>query len=127
MLHMDIIKERLSREFDMETIFTTPTVIYIVKTKNAKIEEIKTGSNVVTLVKSGLYVHILSNFTGRLSPEDEEFIATHGDDQIAEHFKETLRYWLLVRSGADMIDKGNIEKIYEPMASVEIVGPKDYS
>lgn len=127
MLHMDIIKERLSREFDMETIFTTPTVIYIVKTKNAKIEEIKTGSNVITLVKSGLYLHILSNFTGKISPEDEEFIATYGDDQIAEHFKEILRYWLLVRSGADMVDKWNIEKIYEPMASVEIVGPKDYS
>ena len=33
MLHMDIIKERLSREYDVETLFTTPTVSYLVKAK----------------------------------------------------------------------------------------------
>ena len=33
MLHMDIVKERLSREFGIETIFTTPNVVYIVKMK----------------------------------------------------------------------------------------------
>lgn len=33
MLHMDIIKERLSREYDVETLFTTPTVAYILKAK----------------------------------------------------------------------------------------------
>ena len=31
MLHMDIIKERLFREFGIETIFTTQTVVYITK------------------------------------------------------------------------------------------------
>lgn len=33
MLHMDIIKERLSREYGIETLFTTPTVAYLVKAK----------------------------------------------------------------------------------------------
>lgn len=32
MLHMDIIKERLFREYQMDTIFTTPTVTYLVQT-----------------------------------------------------------------------------------------------
>ncbi|MEI8252837.1 MAG: hypothetical protein WCG25_03695 [bacterium] len=41
MLHMDIIKERLSREYNMETIFTIPTVVYLVKSKLLTIPQIK--------------------------------------------------------------------------------------
>lgn len=41
-LHMDIVSERLRREFKMETIFTLPTVTYIVKAKQFKtIEKIE--------------------------------------------------------------------------------------
>jgi translation elongation factor EF-4 len=39
---MDIIKERLSREFDIETIFTIPNVIYLVKLKDLTLEKIRT-------------------------------------------------------------------------------------
>lgn len=42
MLHMDIIKERLSREQDSETIFTIPNVAYIIKCKILSHEKIKT-------------------------------------------------------------------------------------
>jgi translation elongation factor EF-4 len=38
---MDIIKERLSREFNIETIFTTPTVVYLVKSRTPSIDKIK--------------------------------------------------------------------------------------
>jgi len=38
---MDIIKERLEREYDMETIFTTPTVSYLVKSKSLSLDIIK--------------------------------------------------------------------------------------
>ncbi|MEI7558548.1 MAG: hypothetical protein WCJ45_07285 [bacterium] len=41
MLHMDIVKERLSREYNMETIFTIPTVVYLIKTKNLSLDQIK--------------------------------------------------------------------------------------
>jgi translation elongation factor EF-4 len=41
MLHMDIIKERLFREFGIETIFTTPTVVYLIKSKTPALEKIK--------------------------------------------------------------------------------------
>jgi translation elongation factor EF-4 len=30
---MDIVKERLSREYGIDTLFTTPTVAYLVKAK----------------------------------------------------------------------------------------------
>jgi translation elongation factor EF-4 len=38
---MDIIKERIIREFNIETIFTTPTVVYLVKSKNIALPKIK--------------------------------------------------------------------------------------
>jgi len=38
---MDIVKERLSREFDVETIFTVPNVVYLVKMKYLNYEKIK--------------------------------------------------------------------------------------
>lgn len=34
---------------------------------------------------------------------------------------------LVVRSGADMISKGDMDMIYEPIAEVEIVGPEEYA
>jgi translation elongation factor EF-4 len=49
---MDIVKERLRREFDIETIFTIPNVAYIIKSKNLNIHKIKSGANVIELVES---------------------------------------------------------------------------
>jgi GTP-binding protein LepA len=60
MLHMDIIKERLSREYGAETIFTIPNVAYLVKVKTYTDERLAAGSNIIDLVKSGLYIHIIS-------------------------------------------------------------------
>jgi len=31
----------LSREYNMETIFTIPTVVYLIKTKNLSLDQIK--------------------------------------------------------------------------------------
>jgi GTP-binding protein LepA len=50
MLHMDIIKERLRREYNMETIFTTPTVTYLVKSRDFKDERILSQSNVRAVI-----------------------------------------------------------------------------
>ncbi len=41
LLHMEIIQERLSREYDMDIILTYPSVIYRVYLKNGKIVEIE--------------------------------------------------------------------------------------
>jgi GTP-binding protein LepA len=44
LLHMDIVQERLEREYDMELITTAPTVIYQVKTRDGELTEIDNPS-----------------------------------------------------------------------------------
>ncbi len=127
MLHMDIIRERLSREYNIETIFTIPNVVYLMKMKNFTHEKIKTGTNVLELVNTGYFTHIISDFTGKLSEVDTDNIEYKTDHELSEIYKEKLKGWLLVRSGTDMPEQGMIETIYEPYSEVEIVGPKDYS
>lgn len=41
LLHMDIVKERLEREYDLDLIFTAPTVVYKVTDKAGKVAEIE--------------------------------------------------------------------------------------
>jgi GTP-binding protein LepA len=44
LLHMDIVQERLEREYDMELITTAPTVVYEVKTRDGEVSEIDNPS-----------------------------------------------------------------------------------
>ncbi|HUP96774.1 MAG TPA: translation elongation factor 4, partial [Usitatibacter sp.] len=44
LLHMDIVQERLEREYDMELITTAPTVVYQVKTRDGEVTEIDNPS-----------------------------------------------------------------------------------
>ncbi len=127
MLHMDIVKERLYREYNLETIFTIPSVVYLIKLKILTHEKIKTGTNVMELIKTGLFIHIISDFTGRVSAEDQELIATKTDSELASIYADKLGSWILATSGADMPEQWIIDQIYEPYADVEIVGPKDFS
>lgn len=127
MLHMDIIKERLSREFDLETIFTTPTVRYLVRGKKFTSEKYTIGTNVMELVKSNMYKFIISDFTGKLSSKHEDYIANHTDREVSDFFEKDLKPWIMVQSGADMIEKWDTDAIYEPRAHVEVVGPETYT
>ena len=40
LLHMEIIQERLEREFDLNLVITTPSVIYKIKKNNGEIEDV---------------------------------------------------------------------------------------
>lgn len=124
MLHMDIIKERLSREYGIETLFTTPTVAYLVKAKGFGDERFKSGRNVIEMVVSGLFIHVVNNFASGLSVEQYEDCSDH---QLADTYTKELHDRLVVRSGSDMITKWDIDMIYEPIAEVEIVGPEEYA
>ncbi|MCX6824928.1 MAG: GTP-binding protein [candidate division SR1 bacterium] len=112
MLHMDIVKERLSREYGMETIFTIPTVVYLIKSKYLSLEQIKSGSNIQSLLKTSMYKHILGSNT---------------TDEDAEKRKAELIPWLVIKSGSEMIDQGWIDEIREPVSAVEVVGPQEYA
>ena len=67
---MDIIKERLFREYGLDTIFTIPTVMYLVKSKNLSIPLIKTGMNIKGLIQTGLYQEILKKENYQLTDEE---------------------------------------------------------
>lgn len=49
LLHMDIIRERLEREFDLTLIFTAPTVVYRIVLSNGSFEEIESPAKLPDL------------------------------------------------------------------------------
>jgi translation elongation factor EF-4 len=49
---MDIVKERLRREFQIETIFTVPSVVYLVKLRSKSLAyKLSGGNNITNLIK----------------------------------------------------------------------------
>lgn len=134
MLHMDIIKERLWREYGLDTIFTIPTVVYLVKSKNLSINQIKSGNNLKTLISSGLYETILKQENYQLTPENKIYLEQSQwifgnmlENPEFINIAEILKPRVVVKSGSEMIEQGMIEKIQEPIAEVEIVGPKEFA
>lgn len=123
MLHMDIVKERLSREYNMETIFTIPTVVYLIKTKNLSLDQIKSWSNIQSLLKTWLYKQILTN--DECAMVDSEWMDALQNPE--SKIQNILKPRLVVKSGSDMIDQGLIDEIWEPIAAVEVVGPESYA
>lgn len=122
MLHMDIVKERLIREHNIETIFTIPNVVYLVKSKQKSIDEIKSGKNIIDLVKTGMWKYIAQyekwdNIAQLSELEDHDLI---------EYLAEPMLMWLIVRSWWDMIPNGLVDVMLEPMADIEVVWPSDY-
>ena len=57
---MDIVKERLWREYGIDTIFTTPTVTYLVKSRYTKDERIMSETNIKDFVKMDLWKELKS-------------------------------------------------------------------
>ncbi len=117
MLHMDIVRERLSREYGMETIFTIPTVVYLIKSKNLSLPAIKSWANITKLLESGLYTQVTQ------IKNTEELT----DKNLNETMREELKPWMVVKSGSDMIDYGLIDEIREPVSHTEIVWPQSFA
>ena len=123
MLHMDIIKERLFREFGIETIFTTPTVVYLIKSKTPALEKIKSWANVTELAKTWYYKQIINNFEPNNQNDNNDMTVW----EIIEKYGEQLKLRIIARAWSDVPEQWIIDEIYEPMADVEIVWPQEYA
>lgn len=122
MLHMDIIKERLEREYGMQTIFTIPNVVYLVHMKSYKHEAVKTWTNIDDLLRTWLWKYVLT-YTN--PPRKWEITEWTTESEIIR-LRELLKDRLIVRSWGDMPPNGDIADILEPIADVEVVWPSEY-
>jgi len=130
-LHIDIVSERLKREFKMDTIFTLPNVTYLIKIKQFKnIEKIQSWYNIRELLKTGFYKHVCK-FEWHDYKELEEKL--ENIDMIKDRNTELgerntiLKPWVVIRSGGEMPDNGMMDIILEPYAQVELVWPEEYA
>ncbi len=142
LLHMDIVRERLSREFWVETIFTTPTVPYLVKIKNKWSEYIKTWRNVIDLVETWLWSEVFNLLNDNYFLKFKvnwltgwnlkKYILNNmkkltSMNEKVEFIKQFINDWMVVKSWANMVGKWDVEKIYEPVAEVEIIWPEQFT
>jgi len=125
MLHMDIIKERLSREFNIETIFTTPTVVYLVKSRTPSIDKIKSWANITELAKTWYYKPIL--LANWISQKEIDLAKDFSVWEILDKYWDILKLWMIVRAWSDITEQGIIEEIHEPIWEIEIVWPQEYA
>lgn len=118
MLHMDIIRERLLREYHIGTIFTTPTVTYLVKVKSRKDPLVSSGQNIADLEKSGLLRYVL-----QYEWYDQHLLR----NDLSVEQQASLQTRVQVTAGGFMPDPGMIETMLEPIVHVEIVWPQERS
>jgi len=130
MLHMDIVKERLSREFDIETIFTVPNVVYLVKMKYLNYDKIKTQDNIMEFKTTWIWKELVkTNFHIFWDKKIEENFYLQWDKILERNWDKEidLKPYIIVRSWETMPDAGYIEDIYELFVDLEIVWPWEFS
>lgn len=131
MLHMDIVKERLSREFNLETIFTIPNVVYIIKLKTLTLDKVKHWDNIAEFKKTWMWKELVKKIYNINSEKvlKERFYLKNNFviDKNWEFPNLDLKPYLIVRSWWDMPESWHIDKIYEPYVNLEIVWPSDFS
>ncbi len=102
LLHLDIVKERLYREFDMDVIMTSPQVTYKIRLQWDKTSEYS-----------------------RLSPELVEINET-GEMKPFSGAGAKPYTVISISNPEDMPPTEVIDAIYEPIAKVEIITPTEY-
>jgi GTP-binding protein LepA len=131
MLHMDIIKERLWREYQMDTIFTTPTVTYLIQTNRLKHPKVSSSENIVELIQSGYRRQVFHYLNIPLQDDHKQLsddTLTHEQlIQLQNAYSAQLHDRIIIHSWSDLPEQSKLETIMEPMAMVEIVGPEEYS
>mmetsp|Transcript_34202 Transcript_34202/g.103233 ORF Transcript_34202/g.103233 Transcript_34202/m.103233 type:complete len:698 (+) Transcript_34202:166-2259(+) len=100
LLHMEIVQERLEREYDVDLIITAPSVVYKVVPRQAKSDQI------VDAVTAGEVL-------------DEGAIEAVDDD-----FNPTV---LVVDNPSRMPDKDRQQHTLEPYVRLEVIAPTEYT
>ena len=78
LLHLEIIQERLEREYNLDLVTTAPGVVYRVHKTNGEVIELTNPSNHAGSVRNRIY--------GRA----DGFCRDHGDDRIYRSDYETV-------------------------------------
>ncbi len=71
MLHMEIVRERLEREYNLSLITTSPTVLYKVVMRDGSVEEVESPSN---MPEVGAYAEVLEPMITASIYAPEEYI-----------------------------------------------------
>jgi GTP-binding protein LepA len=95
---------------------------------------IKTENNIKSLISTGLYETILGQEDISLTADQklqleqsQGIFGTMLENADFQRIADILKPRMVVKSGSEIIDQGIIEKIQEPIAEVEIVGPKEFA
>ncbi|MFO7815792.1 MAG: elongation factor 4, partial [Halanaerobiales bacterium] len=100
LLHMEIIQERLEREYDLDLIITAPSVIYKVKTKTEELYEIENPAdfpehNEIEVIKEPFVeatVHVPEEHIGPIMELCQENRGEFIDMQYVDENRMALKY-----------------------------------
>lgn len=121
-LHMEIVKERLKREYGVETIFTLPTVPFLVKLKrnidfDLNIFKFWYRKDILTFLLNEWRVDFL--YYDYL--EKDEL-----NDEEKNNLKDILKNWILV-NWWNIPQQVDIDEVLEPYLIVKIITPLEFS
>lgn len=150
LLHMDIVQERLQREYDMDVIVTAPSVIYkvVLKTKRRKLASTSSSASAsgggglstsAAMVNSRLFTGAdggdndgNGNGLGDSNGDDEAnsatatATATAAAADTARHQHDTHDV-VYIDTPAKMPDPAVIDSIHEPYVRLEMFCPSEYT
>lgn len=116
LLHLDIVKERLWREYDMDVIVTSPQVTYKVLIYGNKISQYPRANAEL--------VQYSRDIGGFLLVDDPDEIRGEGS---ANHLSDGQVYtYLHISNPEDLPESGTYIHIEEPIAKVEMITPTQY-
>jgi len=134
MLHLEIVIERLRREFNLALVVTTPTTVYEITRKNGKVEEIYAParlpdeSELVLIREMWTKVHIITprEYAGVISQLFYEHEAIVGDTETLPDGKIELRAEMPLRE----LMRGFFDRLKSVSSgfaslSYELVGMRD--
>ncbi|MDR1987781.1 MAG: hypothetical protein LBQ24_03320 [Candidatus Peribacteria bacterium] len=115
-MHLDIVKERLFREFDIDVIMTAPQVTYRIKMAGDKTSEYaRFGAEIITISKS---------LSSVLPPSQGEGSSTNS--HLDKGGVGGIFTYVYISNPEDLPDREKYISIEEPIAKVEIITPSSY-